>query len=215
MTPTTRISPVCIAVLSLLLPFVALADSGKEHGSGASMPMGASPMGHMASAAPAAAELPPLTADLPSLLAEVQRLRKEVARLDAIKPTFTNFMPNFSERFHLMHYAGDAGDWAVANHEAMELDRLLNVAQAVDPEKGKLMQAFIGGDLERLDDAISHGDKADFDKALHETVVHCNACHVAVGSAFIKVSVDVAPNMTIRHPHILTQQHATKHQHMK
>jgi hypothetical protein len=199
------------ALVGLLVPVAALAQSDKEKKGGAPMSM-SQPMGHMESTE-TVKELPPLKADLPSLLAEVERLRKEVAMLNAIKPTFTNFMPNFSERFHVMHYAGDAGDWAVANHEAMELDRLMGVAQVIDPQKGLLMKSFIGEDLEHLDDAIGHGDKAAFDKTLNETVAHCNACHAAVGSAFIKVSLNVTPNMTIRHPHILKRQKATAHHH--
>jgi hypothetical protein len=169
-------------------------------------------MGQMGHASPQA-DLPELKADLPSLLAEVRRLRKEVAVLEALKPTFTTFMPEFSERFHMLHYAGDAGDWAVASHEAMELDRLLGLAQTIDPQKGMLMKSFIGEDLEKLDDAIAHGDKAAFDKQLAETVTRCNACHVAVGSPFIKVSLDVAPTMTMRHPHIFTRQRAGGHKH--
>lgn len=191
----------------LALPLWAVAHSDKEQNSST---MGS--MQHM-EAPESASELPPLKADLPSLLAEVKRLRKEVAVLDAIKPTFTNFMPDFSERFHVMHYAGDAGDWAVANHEAMELDRLLEVAQYIDPQKGVLMKSFIGENLEKIDDAIAHGDKAAFDRQLQETVQHCNACHTAVGSPFIRVSLDVAPNMTVRHPHILSKEKATAHHH--
>jgi hypothetical protein len=202
---------VLTAMMGLVFPLSALAQSAMGQGGASTMPMGQS-MGHMASAT-APEELPPLKADLPSLLAEVERLRKEVARLDALKPTFTNFMPEFSERFHVMHYAGHAGDWAVANHEAMELDRLLGVAQSIDPAKGKMMRAFLGEDLEHFDEAIAHGDRAAFDKALTETVAHCNTCHAAVGSAFIKVSLDVPPTMTIRHPHILEKQHATAHKH--
>jgi hypothetical protein len=202
-------------VIGLTFPLATFAQTPKQP-SGQTMPMApstmGSSMGHMESAE-AVKELPPLKADLPSLLAEVERLRKEVARLDAIRPTFTNFMPDFAERFHVMHYAGDAGDWAVANHEAMEMDRMVEVAQAIDPQKGTMMKAFIGEDLEHFDAAIGHSDKAAFDKALKEAVVHCNACHTAVGSAFIKVSLNVAPNMTIRHPHILTKQHATAHKH--
>ncbi|MBI4080992.1 MAG: hypothetical protein HY423_00135 [Candidatus Lambdaproteobacteria bacterium] len=200
------------AVLGLLFPFVALADSGKEHGSGTGMTMEPS-MGQM-EAAPPKQQQPTLKADLPSLLAEVERLRKEVAELNAIRPTFTGFMPEFSERFHVMHFAGDAGDWAVANHEAKELDRLLAVAQVIDPQKGKLMRAFMGDILKKLDDAIVHGDKAAFGKQLGEMVQRCNACHVAVGSPFIRVSVDVPPDQTPRHPHILTKQRATEHPHM-
>lgn len=201
---------VCAAIVGLAAP-LALAHSHKEADNHDATATKAS-MGHMESSATPEA-LPPLKADLPSLLAEVKRLRKEVARLDELRPTFTNFMPNVAERFHVMHFAGDAGDWAVAGHEAAELDRLVDVAKAVNPEKGKLMKSFIGGDLEHLDDAIAHGDKAAFDKTLSETVQHCNACHVAVGSPFIKVSLNVAPNMTIRHPHILTKEHAMAHHH--
>lgn len=194
------------ATLGLLLPLVALAHSDKKENGGTTMSMG-----HMESEEHE--KLPELKADLPSLLAEVQRLRKEVAVLDALKPTFTNFMPNFAERFHVMHFAGDAGDWAVAGHEAAELDRLMDVAEDIDPEKAKLMRSFIGADMEHLDEAIAHGDGAAFDKTLGETVAHCNACHTAVGSPFIKVSLNVLPNMTIRHPHVLTKEKAMAHHH--
>ena len=42
---------------------------------------------------------------------EIRALRQRVAALEALKPTFTNFMPDFSKRLHVMHHAGGVGDW--------------------------------------------------------------------------------------------------------
>ena len=198
----------------LLVPLSVRAHGDEEHAAKGGQAMaGGHAMTAMHSDEAKAAPLPALKATLASLLAEVKRLRKEVADLDAIKPSFTNFMPDFSERFHIMHYAGEAGDWAVAGHEAAELDRMVDVAQHIDPQKGQLMKAFIGEDLEKIDDLIAHGDKAGFIKQLSATVMHCNACHKAVGSPFIQVSLDVSPNMTVRHPHVLVKEKAMEHHH--
>lgn len=140
-----------------------------------------------------------------ALRTEVEALKTRLTRLEAVKPTFTTFMPNFSERFHVMHFAGDAGDWQLAQHELLELERLLDVAQSIDPGKGKLMEGFLAGNMRSLNAAIEHGNHKLFRKALEETVVNCNKCHEAVGSSFLKVSLDVRKAMTIRHPHALSR----------
>ena len=36
-------------------------------------------------------------------------------------------MPNFAERLHVMHYAGEAEDWAVASHELLGLRHLVGI----------------------------------------------------------------------------------------
>lgn len=47
---------------------------------------------------------------LDDLAKEIKALRQRLAGLEALKPRFTNFMPNYAERFHVMHRAGDVGD---------------------------------------------------------------------------------------------------------
>jgi len=49
-------------------------------------------------------------ANLQSMQKALLELQIRVEALEAIKPTFTSLMPNFSERFHVMHRAGEAGD---------------------------------------------------------------------------------------------------------
>jgi cytochrome c553 len=125
--------------------------------------------------------------------------------LQATQPSITMLMPDFAERFHVMHYAGDAGDWAVAAHELLEMQRLVSVIERIDPEKGPLIKGFMTQSFAKLNAAIEHGNRQAFDKALSETVTNCNACHKAVGSAFIKVTLDVNEHLSMRHPHRLTK----------
>lgn len=144
-----------------------------------------------------------LQAKVDQLSQQVATLQQKVATLEAIKPTFTEFMPNFSERFHVMHKAGEVGDWAVAAHEAAELERLLGVAKAIDPEKGQLMQAFIGENLHEISESIEHGETQAFLAELAKTVAQCNACHAAVKSPFIQVALADKDLLSYRHSHKL------------
>lgn len=134
------------------------------------------------------------------LAKEVRALRERVAALEALKPGFTNFMPNFAERFHVMHRAGDAGDWAVAAHEVAEMRRLTRTSRYIDAKLGALMQAFMDGNLRKLTAAIEHGNAELFQAALKDTVAACNACHAAAGST-LAVSLDVDESLNMRHPH--------------
>jgi cytochrome c556 len=161
-------------------------------------------------------EIQALTKEVRALRAEVAKLQKSVASLEVIRPTLTTLMPDFAERFHIMHYAGEAGDWAVAAHEFLEMQRMIKVVNAIDPEKGALMKGFMTGSFNKINAAIEHENSESFSKALSETVKNCNACHGAVGSGFINVTLDVNESLSMRHPHQLTRskmmgQHMHKH----
>ncbi|OGA70462.1 MAG: hypothetical protein A3G81_13820 [Betaproteobacteria bacterium RIFCSPLOWO2_12_FULL_65_14] len=133
---------------------------------------------------------------------EIKALRERVAVLEALKPRFTNFMPNYAERFHVMHRAGDVGDWAVAAHEIDEMKRMTGVSKYIDPKLGTLMQAFMDGNLRKLREAVEHGNSKSFQAALEDTAASCNGCHKASGST-LGVSVKVSETMSMRHPHLL------------
>ena len=136
-----------------------------------------------------------------ALKGEIEELRAVVARLQALQPTFATFMPEFSERFHVMHLAGEAGDWGVAAHELSELKRLVGLGKLIDPTKGRLMESFMSGDLHKINEAISHGNEKAFLKAMNDSVENCNRCHVAGAAAYIKVSLNLKEILNIRHSH--------------
>ena len=143
--------------------------------------------------------------DLQALQQALQALQQRVEILESIKPTFTGFMPNMAERFHVLHRAGDAGDWAVAGHELAEIKRLSALSQYIDADKGAMMQAMMGPSYETLEEAIEHGNRDELRTALDGTVKACNACHVATGSPFVQVVLDAEKSISMRHPHALAQ----------
>ena len=146
---------------------------------------------------------------------EVTRLKQAVESLQAIQPTITSLMPDFSERFHVMHYAGEAEDWALASHELLGLKRLIEIMKQVDPETGAMVNGFLLGNINRIDAAIEHKNIKSFQKSLKQTVENCNSCHVAVGSPSMKVVLDARDALSMRHSHDLGKSDKPgKHTHM-
>jgi len=188
-----------LAMLSLPLSGTALADRDREHGQmmgGQTAPM-----------------KEPGLETVDELRQEIKALRQRVAALEELKPRFTNFMPNFSERFHVMHRAGDADDWAVAAHEIDEMQRLSRVSKNIDAKLGEMMQAFMAGNLRTLREAVEHGNRKAFQAALKDAVASCNGCHQASGST-IAVTLDVEESLSMRHPHALKKSRVPKdHRH--
>jgi len=188
MKRSTFIGFLLLLLLSFSLAGTALGERHGEHG------------GMMGEQAAAAKEPELKTQD--DLAKEIKALRERLATLEALKSTFTDFMPDFAERFHVMHRAGDADDWAVAAHEAEEMQRLTRVSRYIDPKLGALMQAFMDGNLRKLTEAVENGSAKSFQAALKDTAANCNGCHTATGSK-IAVSLNVAESLSMRHPHAL------------
>ena len=151
-----------------------------------------------------------LKKELQQMKAGMEKLMARLAVLEGLKPSFAAFMPEFSERFHIMHQAGDAEDWAVAAHELEEMKRLVKTAKLIDPVKGQLIQAFMGPQLEKIEGTIEQGDRKSFRSVLENTVKSCNTCHIAAGSPFIKVALDAKQFLTMRHSHLLKKSKVTK-----
>ena len=134
------------------------------------------------------------------LLERIEALENRIVMLES-RHTFTSFMPDFAERFHVMHRSGEAGDWAVASHELQEITRLVRLSPAIDADKGKLMEAMLAPSLEALEHAIEDGNHEKFENALTQTIDACNACHTATGSDFVQVVLDARDSLSIRHSH--------------
>jgi len=137
---------------------------------------------------------------LDALRSELRDLR---ATVDLLMPSVTMLMPDLAERFHVMHRAGDAEDWAVAMHELLAMERIVKVAKRSEPDRAPMFDAFMGQPFEDLELAIEHANQEDFNKALKLTITNCNACHKAAGSPFIEVVLDARSSISMRHPHKL------------
>jgi len=188
-----RHSKLLLLAVGLCVPLLTAGASEEGHEDDAGD-------GHRAEAA-APAELETME----DLREEVRALREAVRTLKASQPTTTALMPDFAERFHVMHFAGEAGDWAVANHEFLEMQRIMKVIGRINPEYGQMMQGFLSPSFDELNAAMEHGDRQAFNEALTGAVEQCNACHAAVGSGFVEVTLDVEESLSMRHPHRLQQ----------
>lgn len=149
-----------------------------------------------------------------SLEQRVAALEEELARveasLEALQPDMAMIMPDFAERFHVMHQAGDAGDWAVANHEVLMMQQIIDRMQRFAPENGALLDRYMSGPLNNLEELIEHRDQEAFGQALEQTVQVCNACHQAVESPFIRVTLEPPEALNMRHPHKLRSSEAPR-----
>ena len=162
-------------------------------------------------------EVQALAKQVSALNDEVERLKKAIVSLQATQPTVTTIMPNIAERFHVMHYAGEAEDWAVASHELMAIQHLLDVIVVVDPAKGAMANGFMSESFEQIDAAIDHENMKAFDKALAGAVEKCNGCHVAAGSPSMKITLNARDSLSMRHSHDLGKsekpgEHTHKHE---
>ena len=144
-----------------------------------------------------------LSARVDELQQEIAQLRQAIEMLQKLQPTVTTMMPDISERFHVMHFAGHAQDWALASHELQVLRGLVDKIQLVDPEKGAMANGFLLTNFNKLEAAIEHENSASFDQALEATVESCNGCHVAVGSPSMRVVLDATDSLSLRHSHAL------------
>jgi hypothetical protein len=147
------------------------------------------------------------------LMERIESLEARIAILES-RFSFASFMPDFAERFHVMHQAAEADDWAVAGHELQEMKSMIESSTTIDAEKGQLFQAMMGPVIEQMEGAIGHGDGEKMHALLNQATQTCNSCHAATGSSFIKVSLDASATLSMRHPHALTRQKPNmKHMH--
>jgi len=150
--------------------------------------------------------------DSKKLLQRIHALEERITVLES-RFTFATFMPDFAERFHVMHRASDAGDWAVASHELQIMKQFIALSKSIDAEKGTLLENMMGASMKNAENAINHANANKMVAAMAEMVQACNACHIATGSPFINVTLDATGSLSMRHPHRFSKQKTGSHTH--
>jgi ABC-type sugar transport system substrate-binding protein len=104
----------------------------------------------------------------------------------------TGGLPHLSEimvaqqmRHIKLWFAGDAGNWPLADYELDQLkDGFDDVAKLLG---GDLAQQHVGGAISQLEKAIESKDHAAFVSAFDQLSAGCNACHGTLDHAFIVI----------------------------
>jgi hypothetical protein len=150
---------------------------------------------------------------IPSLLAALALLVSGIAlmtALDAKKTTRPEVVAD-AEDFELgaamgnmqrftekLHFAGQAGNWALADfylHEIDEIAEAIIKAKVVDEgvAVGELMKAMLPPSIGSLREAIQNRDAAEFAPRYEGLLTSCNACHANTKHAFIKIVIPKQP----------------------
>jgi hypothetical protein len=121
------------------------------------------------------------------------------ARLaDRFSPGLHSLMIELQHRHATLWFAGDAGNWPLADYFLHELEELI---EDIDPEYGGVPVADLLGEMtlpvvEALEGAVEEGDRAAFARHFDQLTAACNACHVASGREAIVVQRPTAPPLT-------------------
>lgn len=104
-------------------------------------------------------------------------------------------MQRFTEK---LHFAGQAGNWALADfylHEIDEMAETIIEAKVVDEgvKVGELMKAMLPPSIASVREAIQSRDPAEFASRYEGLLSSCNACHTSTRHAFVKIVVPKEP----------------------
>jgi hypothetical protein len=95
-------------------------------------------------------------------------------------------------RHSKLWFAGEAGNWKLADYELSEINEGLDDAVKYYPLFKKtpvatLIRHYTGGPIAGLGKSIAAGDKTQFEKSFDKLTNACNACHRAADHGYIVI----------------------------
>jgi hypothetical protein len=110
----------------------------------------------------------------------------------AYKPELIEFMIFTQIRHAKLWFAGNAGNWELADYEIDELKEVLeNAAKHVPDYKGvpvgKMIESIAVAPIEEVAKAVKAKDRARFTAAYDKLTAACNICHQSANRPFIVI----------------------------
>jgi hypothetical protein len=103
----------------------------------------------------------------------------------AAPPRLSEIMVQQQMRHIKLWFAGDAGNWSLADYEIDQLkDGFDDVAKLLG---GDIAQQHVGGAVSRLEKAIEAKDHGAFVSAFDRLSAGCNECHRTLDHAFVVI----------------------------
>lgn len=125
-----------------------------------------------------------------------------LAELEArFKPGLHSLMGELGMRHASLWFAGDAGNWELADYVAHEMEEVAGDIRELHPEyDGVAVAALMDGMLEPVlsdvEAAIDARDGAAFVEAYDRLTTSCTACHAATGRSALVMQRPTAPPVT-------------------
>ena len=111
-----------------------------------------------------------------------------------VLPKFAIPMREVGDRFQNMYFAAKGGNWGLAFYMSKYMNGAMNPAKITKPNEYPLWQSFYEEKFAPVNKAIGAKDLAAFEKEYTAVIKECNACHTAMGYAFIKVVKQKVPS---------------------
>jgi hypothetical protein len=111
-----------------------------------------------------------------------------------VLPKFAIPMREVGDRFQNMYFAAKGGNWGLAFYMSKYMNNALNPAKLTKPDEYPLWASFYTEKFAPVNKAIGAKDLAAFEKEYTAVIKECNACHAAMGYAFIRVVKQKAPS---------------------
>ena len=109
-------------------------------------------------------------------------------------PKFAIPMREVGDRFQNIYFAAKGGNWGLAFYMSKYMNGAMNPAKVTKPNEYPLWQSFYEEKFAPVNKAIMAKDVGAFEKEYTAVIKECNACHTAMGYAFIKVVKQKAPS---------------------
>jgi hypothetical protein len=116
-------------------------------------------------------------------------LESRVNGLASIQPGLGVIMHEIGYRFANIYWAGNGGNWGLAQYQLKELLEAQEVAKVTRPQRAPMLKAFEDIHLVPLGKAIEKKDIGQFRRGFTSALNACNACHTALGYPFIRYRV--------------------------
>jgi len=128
-------------------------------------------------------------------------VEERLKKLEASAPGVGEVMSGIQLHFSKLYFAGQAGNWKLADFELDEITENLDNAAALRPEEngvklGGVVDAFKQSQLTELKRAVDNHDAEGFRKQYLESMAVCNSCHASTGRPFIVITTPTAPPVT-------------------
>lgn len=131
--------------------------------------------------------------DGPSPVAHTKHGDLTLDQIGEMQPGMARLMVEVSDRYWLLYYAAQSGNWELARHECSELRKTLRIAGVVRPKYAEPLAAFDADFLKPLEQAVRSRDWPAFDAAYRATTAAANERHREFGYDYIEWQLPAHP----------------------
>jgi len=134
-------------------------------------------------------------------------LEAKIKALEGLIPDQAHIMADVGDHFTNLWFAGQAGNWPLADFYLAETKSHLRWAVRRIPVRkdsrgqeihlGNILEAFENGPLAALKNPVDGKDKAGFGRVYREVLTACYACHKAADKPFLRPQIPAEPGSRV------------------